>query len=85
MTFQPSIQNRRGFFRKTGFSLGSAALGSLLNQSSASEANPTHSSQSNLPARAKSVIYLHMIGASSQLDLFDPKPELVVRDNEVCP
>ena len=85
MTLQPSIQDRRGFFRKTGFSLGSAALGSLLNQSSASAANPTHSSQGNLPARAKSVIYLHMIGAPSQLDLFDPKPELVVHDNEVCP
>jgi len=26
-----------------------------------------------------------MIGAPSQLDLFDPKPELVVHDNEVCP
>ncbi len=85
MTFQPSIQDRRGFFRKTGFSLGSAALGSLLHQSSATSANPTHSSQGNLPARAKSVIYLHMIGAPSQLDLFDPKPELVVHDNEVCP
>lgn len=85
MTLQPSIQDRRGFFRRTGFSLGSAALGSLLNQSSASAANPTHSSQGNFPARAKSVIYLHMIGAPSQLDLFDPKSELVVHNNEVCP
>ena len=85
MTFQPSIQDRRGFFRKTGFSLGSAALGALLHQSSVSAADRTNSNQGNLPARAKSVIYLHMIGAPSQLDLFDPKPELVVHDNEVCP
>ncbi len=85
MTFQPAIQDRRKFFRKTGFSLGSVALGSLLHQSSASIANPTHSNQGNLSARAKSVIYLHMIGAPSQLDLFDPKPELVVHDNKVCP
>ena len=28
---------------------------------------------------------LHMIGAPSQLDLFDPKPELVKRDGEPCP
>jgi len=34
---------------------------------------------------ARSVIYLHMIGAPSQLDLFDPKPELVRRDGEACP
>ncbi len=26
-----------------------------------------------------------MIGAPSQLDLFEPKPELNKRDNEVCP
>ena len=79
------VNDRRGFFRNSGFCLGTAALGSLLNQSTAPAANPTHSSQVNLPARAKSVIYLHMIGAPSQLDLFDPKPQLVAHDNEVCP
>jgi hypothetical protein len=31
------------------------------------------------------VIYLHMVGAPSQLDLFDPKPELRRRDGELCP
>jgi hypothetical protein len=31
------------------------------------------------------VIYLHMIGAPSQLDLFDHKPELVKRDGQACP
>ena len=35
--------------------------------------------------KAKRVIYLHMIGAPSQLDLFDDKPELVKRDGEDCP
>lgn len=38
-----------------------------------------------LLARAKHVIYLHMIGAPSQLDLFDEKPELVRRHNQPCP
>ena len=36
-------------------------------------------------AQAKRVIYLHMIGAPSQLDLFDHKPELVKRDGQPCP
>jgi len=36
-------------------------------------------------ATAKRVIYLHMIGAPSQLDLFDEKPELVKRHGEPCP
>lgn len=35
--------------------------------------------------RAKHVIYLHMIGAPSQLDLFDEKPELRRRHNQPCP
>jgi len=47
--------------------------------------NPLTAKKGHFPARAKSVIYLHMIGAPSQLDLFDPKPELVKRDNELCP
>jgi hypothetical protein len=34
---------------------------------------------------AKHVIYLHMIGAPSQLDLFDEKPELRRRHNQPCP
>jgi hypothetical protein len=31
------------------------------------------------------MIYLHMIGAPSQLDLFDEKPELVRRNGQSCP
>ncbi|MCI0539556.1 MAG: DUF1501 domain-containing protein, partial [Verrucomicrobiales bacterium] len=37
------------------------------------------------PARAKRVIYLHMTGAPSQLDLFDYKPELVKLNGQDCP
>jgi hypothetical protein len=36
-------------------------------------------------ARAKSVIYLHMAGAPSQLELFDYKPELMKMDGLDCP
>ncbi len=35
--------------------------------------------------RAKNVIYLHMVGAPSHLDLFDFKPELQKRNGELCP
>ena len=40
--------------------------------------------KSPLPAKAR-VIYLHMTGSPPNLDLFDPKPELVKRDGEDCP
>ena len=36
-------------------------------------------------ARAKRVIYLHMAGAPSQLELFEHKPELARLDGQDCP
>ena len=36
-------------------------------------------------ARAKRIIYLHMVGAPSQLELFDHKPELTRLDGQDCP
>src|SRR5215212_4365229 len=36
-------------------------------------------------AKAKRVIYLHMAGAPSQLELFDHKPDLVRLDGQDCP
>jgi hypothetical protein len=81
---------RRGFLGRSGVCLGAVALGSLLNEKRATSAeaaqeNPLAARPSHFPARAKHVIYLHMIGAPSQLDLFDYKPELVKRDGENCP
>ncbi len=38
-----------------------------------------------LTARSKRVIYLHMAGAPSQLELFEHKPELTRLDGEDCP
>lgn len=35
--------------------------------------------------KAKSIIYLHMAGSPSQLELFDFKPELVKYDGKACP
>ena len=38
-----------------------------------------------LPAKVKRVIFLHMIGAPSQLDLFDYRPKLAEHDGKDCP
>lgn len=46
-------------------------------------ARPWLSSQ--FPAKAKRVIYLHMAGSPSQLELFDYKPELTKLDGRDCP
>jgi uncharacterized protein (DUF1501 family) len=40
---------------------------------------------SHFQPKAKHVIYIHLVGAPSHLDLFDFKPELQKRDGEKCP
>jgi hypothetical protein len=60
-------------------SLGAIAFG-LMNANSEEKSHfLTH------PAKAKSVIYLHMAGSPSQLDLFDNKPALSKLDGTKCP
>ena len=75
----PTLQ-RRQWLASTGISLGAIALASLCRSGEGAEA-----SNGQRRPRAKHVIYLHMIGAPSQLDLFDEKPELVKRHNQPCP
>ena len=42
----------------------------------AAELNPLAPRKPHFPAKAKNVIFLFMEGGPSQIDLFDPKPEL---------
>lgn len=78
--------------------LGAIALGSLLGPSCgktagkmAGHADFLDATQPLLPkappqlGRARSVIYLHMAGAPSQLELFDYKPVLAAMDGKDCP
>jgi uncharacterized protein (DUF1501 family) len=77
--------SRRHFFRKSGTGLGMAALASLLGQRGISAADSLAGIQDMLPQiapKAKRVIYISLIGAPSQLDLFDYKPDLKKRFKE---
>ncbi len=80
---------RRHFFGKTAMGIGGIALASLLNDrlfaSSVSSMNPLAPKQPHFPAKAKRVVYLHMAGSPSQLDLFDYKPKLNEMNGEACP
>jgi uncharacterized protein (DUF1501 family) len=74
---------RRQLLGRTGLTLGALALGSLM-----ADEGPTPEDsrpRTHFPPRARRVIYLHMIGAPSQLDLYDHKPELLRWDNRPCP
>ena len=67
---------RRQFFRDCGTGLGTLALASLLNPElfgsgtgAPAPADPTLPRPPHFAPKAKHVIYLHMAGAPSQLDL----------------
>src|SRR5262245_57209301 len=78
---------RRAILQGTSMGLGSLALGWLLGQDvPADDATDVLAPRAgHLKARAKNVIFLHMVGAPSQLDLFDYKPTLQKFDGEKCP
>ncbi|HEY8747228.1 MAG TPA: DUF1501 domain-containing protein [Tepidisphaeraceae bacterium] len=84
---------RRQFFKNCSTGMGAVALASLLNQrASAEPTKPQPPAQEPLSIkpphfapRAKNIIYLHMAGAPSQLDLFDHKPKLQEFDRQPIP
>jgi hypothetical protein len=87
MYLQPTFLGRRALLQRTGFGLGAIALANLLHDESAAalRSDPLAPQRPHFPAKAKSVIYLHMVGAPSHLDLFDFKPELQQRSGQDCP
>src|SRR5215831_5421242 len=77
---------RRHFFKQCGVGVGSMALSSLLNDNLfAQTGNRADARGPHFPPRAKSIIYLFMVGAPSQLDLFDYKPKLNQYDGQPIP
>jgi hypothetical protein len=73
-------QTRRHFFAKGRNLMGTAALASLMGPQrifSATGSPEAKGPVSHFPAKAKRVIYLHMVGGPSQMDLYDYKPEMM--------
>lgn len=78
---------RRHFLRDCGSGLGALWLASSSVQGSATTHTEGNVAQqiTNYASKARRVIFLHMIGAPSQLELFDYKPELAKYDGKDCP
>lgn len=77
------FETRRQFFSRGANAVGWAAMMSLMGKdwaaAVAQPAEPAPDARPNLahfPGKAKHVIYLHMVGGPSQLDLFDYKPKM---------
>ena len=81
------LPTRRRFLAQSGLGFGSLALASMLQDEAraAAEANPLALRPSLFAPKAKSVIWLFMTGAPSQVDTWDYKPELQKRHGQPLP
>lgn len=91
------VNSRRHFLKDCTLGIGGLALGSFLQSCSPNSIpknnystgdrtlNPLAPLAPPFAPKVKSVIYLHMVGAPSQLEMFDYKPELQKLHNQKCP
>jgi hypothetical protein len=77
--------NRQSFLKSSAGSLWLSAMMSLGRSESDSDSQAALTSGIHHPAKAKRIIYLFQSGAPSQMDLFDPKPDLENRRGEDLP
>ena len=79
---------RRGMLERCGMGFGSMALAGMLNAGNptstyaAESSNPMLPKPAQFPSKIKHVIHLFMNGGPSQVDTFDPKPELQKRGGQ---
>src|SRR4029079_19375568 len=72
--------SRREFLSRCGMGLGFLGLTSLLSKEALAQVKATH-----FPAKAKHVIHIFAQGAPSQVDTWDPKPELTRLNDQTLP
>lgn len=78
---------RRTFLSRSATGLGATALGTLLggHASAGQAATGGIPGFPHFPIKARRVIYLFQSGAPSQIDLFDPKPQLADKHGQDLP
>src|SRR5260370_37801517 len=81
------VLTRRDILARAGHGFGAIALGSLLRDSAQAKArvNPLAAKPPNFAPKAKSVIFLFMVGGPSHIDTFDPKPVLKKYEGQKLP
>ncbi len=89
---EAKLNSRRLFLRDSMLSLGAMTMGlgmpgvaAALPLADSKKGNDPGRSFPMFPAKAKRIIYMHMAGAPSQLELFDHKPALAKLDGKPCP
>jgi hypothetical protein len=88
------LWSRRAFLEQSSLGFGTLAMAYLLKGDGFLSAEPPGAPPGgtdlrprpgHFPGRAKSIIFLFQTGGPSQVDLFDPKPELQRRDGQAHP
>ena len=88
------LHTRRAFLRQSAAGLGTLAPWHLLRSEGRAEDAPAESRPIStplrprpprFPAKAKNIIFLYMEGGPSQIDLFDPKPDMKEWDGQSLP
>lgn len=74
--FRHLFSTRRDFLTRCGMGLGALAFNALTGQQSTAAGNPLLSRPPQFAGKAKHVIHIFANGGPSQVDTFDPKPEL---------
>lgn len=89
MTCDPAMLSRRAFFTGAAHSVRVAALASLLQNDAARANAPTLDPQQprppHFPGPARNCIFIYLLGGTSQIELFDPKPTLNRLDGQRIP
>src|SRR5438094_585325 len=84
------VRTRREFLFGASGGFGAIALSWLLARDGygaepARNGSPLVAKEPHFPAKAKSIIFMFMVGGPSAVDLFDPKPELQKRHGQPLP
>src|SRR5437763_13759960 len=79
------LLSRRELLQRSGLGFGGLALTYLLNSDGLLGAESLRPRSGHFPAQAKAVIQFMQNGGPSQMDLFDPKPELQKRSGKPSP
>src|SRR6476659_8051940 len=83
----PGVRTRRDILRQAGAGFGALALEWMLARDGygATRVNPLAPKPQHFEAKAKSVIFLFMVGGPSSIDMYDPKPALEKFDGQPLP
>jgi hypothetical protein len=76
--------NRRDWIRNCGMGMGGLAFADLFSSTARAQDTPGAVPQ-HFPGKAKHIIHVFLNGGVSQVDTFDPKPELTRRAGQMLP